>query len=175
MPQMLDPNFSGTLTYICEHNEHGAMGITINKPADLSLADILEQLDISLQSKDQTVYAGGPVQFERGFVLHINSGKPGDQQWQSSLKITEDINLTSSKDVLTAIGEGRGPEKFLVALGYAGWGAGQLEQELKENIWLTCTANPSVLFDSPCNEKFKDAVAILGIATNQLNGQIGHA
>ena len=175
MPQMLDPNFSGTLTYICEHNEHGAMGITINKPADLSLVDVLDQLDIALQGKDQTVYSGGPVQHERGFVLHTDSGKPSNKQWQSSLQIAENINLTSSKDILTAIGEGGGPEKYLVALGYAGWGAGQLEQELKENIWLTCTADLGVLFDSPCDEKFKNAVAILGIATDQLNGQIGHA
>lgn len=170
MPQMLDPNFSGTLTYICEHNEYGAMGITINKPSDLDLAEILEQLEIPLQARNQNVYAGGPVQNERGFVLHT-----GPDSWQSSLKISTDINLTTSKDILSAIGQGQGPEQYLVALGYAGWGAGQLEQELKENIWLTCTANPKVLFDSPYQQKFNDAVAILGIDTDQLNGQVGHA
>lgn len=170
MPQLVDPNFSGTLTYLCEHNEHGAMGIVVNRPTDLSLKDILEQLDISLEASDQTLYAGGPVQLERGFVLHTDT-----REWQSTLAITDQIRLTTSKDILAAIAAGEGPEHFLIALGYAGWGAGQLEQEIAENAWLTCRANENVLFETPNSEKLHQAMAILGIDSNQLNGQIGHA
>ncbi len=170
MPQLVDPNFSGTLTYLCEHNEHGAMGIVVNRPTDLSLHDILEQLDISLEAADQTLYAGGPVQLERGFVLHTDT-----REWQSTLPIADQIRLTTSKDILAAIAAGEGPEHFLIALGYAGWGAGQLEQEIAENAWLTCRANEDVLFTTPDNEKLHKAMAILGIDSNQLNGQIGHA
>ncbi|MDX1453478.1 MAG: YqgE/AlgH family protein, partial [Oleiphilaceae bacterium] len=143
MPQLLDPNFSGTITYLCEHNEHGAMGIVINRPTELSLQDILEQLEIPLKSDDQILYAGGPVQLERGFVLHTDQ-----REWQSSMNITPQIRLTSSKDILSAIANGEGPEQFLIALGYAGWGAGQLEQELADNAWLTCRANQEVMFNT---------------------------
>lgn len=170
MPQLMDPNFSGTITYLCEHNEHGAMGIVINRPTELSLKDILAQLDIPLESDDQILYAGGPVQLERGFVLHTDT-----REWQSTMQITPHIRLTTSKDILSAIASGEGPDDFLIALGYAGWGAGQLEQELADNAWLTCRANHEVLFNTPDDDKFHEAMAILGIDSAQLNGQIGHA
>jgi len=170
MPQMLDPNFSGSLTYLCEHNEQGAMGIIINRPSNLRLNGIFEQLDLSLEGENRTVYAGGPVQQERGFVLHT-----GEKQWQSMLTIGGHISLTTSKDILAAIAQGNGPENYLLALGYAGWGAGQLEQELTQNTWLTCTASETILFDTPDENKLAKAMAILGIDSNQLSGQVGHA
>ncbi len=170
MPQMADPNFSGTLTYLCEHNEHGAMGIVVNRPTELTLQDILEQLEIELKAKDCELYAGGPVQTERGFVLHND-----ERKWQSTLEITDTLKLSTSKDILAAIAAGEGPPKHLIALGYAGWGAGQLEQELAENTWLTCSANHEVLFDTPNKNKYAKALAILGIDPNQLSAQVGHA
>ncbi len=170
MPQMLDPNFSGTLTYLCEHNEQGAMGIIVNRPSEFALGDILEQLDIDLDTPDQAIYVGGPVQLERGFILHTD---PRD--WQSTLDIAEGIRLSTSKDILAAIAAGEGPDDYLIALGYAGWGAGQLEQELSENAWLTCRANEDVLFHTDNDAKLAKALAILGITPNQLSNQTGHA
>jgi len=170
MPQMHDANFSGAITYICEHNEHGAMGVIINRPADLNLDEVLKQLDISMQVDNQPIYAGGPVQGERGFIIHT-----GSPNWESSMRVSPTICLTTSRDILEAIGDGKGPKQYLLALGYAGWSEGQLEQELKENIWLTCRANHQVLFNTPDTEKFESAVSILGIDMAQLNGQIGHA
>ena len=170
MPQMLDPNFSGTLTYICKHDQFGAMGIVINRPSKLSLKSLLEQMDLPLKGKDHAIYAGGPVQLERGFVLHT-----GEQEWQSRTAISETIRLTTSKDILAAIADNHGPDHYLIALGYAGWGAGQLEQELAENVWLCCTANEEVMFNTPDADKLNKAIALLGIDTNQLNSQVGHA
>lgn len=146
------------------------MGIIINKPSGYSVSDVLEQLDVPCLGEDKQVYAGGPVQLERGFILHN-----GEDCWESTLRMNSRLNLTTSRDILQAIGEGAGPEKYIVALGYAGWGAGQLEQELKENTWLTCTSSMQVLFDTPDTDKFSAAVSILGITPEQLNGQIGHA
>lgn len=170
MPQMHDPNFAGSLTYICEHNGYGAMGIVVNKPTGLDLEEVLGQLDIPCQNGHQPVYAGGPVQIERGFILHT-----GAPVWESSMPVSPALSLTTSKDILEAIASGEGPNKYLLALGYAGWGEGQLENELKDNAWLTCSADLQVLFDIPDEAKFKAAVSILGIDTDQLNGQIGHA
>lgn len=170
MPQMHDPNFAGSLTYLCEHNEHGAMGIVVNRPTGLDLEEVLSQLDIPCQNGHHQVYAGGPVQIERGFILHT-----GTPDWESSMPVSSALSLTTSKDILEAIAAGKGPDKYLLALGYAGWGEGQLERELKENAWLTCSADLQVLFDIPDESKFKAAVSILGIGTDQLNGQIGHA
>ena len=170
MPQMHDPNFSGSLTYICEHNEYGAMGIIVNRPTELELEDVLEQLDIPCKSRGEQVYSGGPVQIERGFILHT-----GAPTWESSMPVSAELSLTTSRDILEAIGSGTGPQKYILALGYAGWGEGQLERELTENAWLTCSANLQVLFDIPDDAKFKAAVSILGIDTDQLSGQIGHA
>jgi len=170
MPQLHDPNFSGALTYICEHTEDGAMGLIVNKPSGLHLNEVLEQLELPNSANDTLIYAGGPVQMEHGFVLHS-----GSSIWDSSLQISDNLSLTTSRDILQAIGENQGPEHYLLALGYAGWGAGQLEQELKENTWLTCRANQEILFHTPDAHKLRSALAILGIDTDQLNGQIGHA
>jgi len=191
MPQMSDPNFSGTITYICEHNEHGAMGIVINRPVQFSLSELLEQLEITFEGKEQAIYAGGPVQQDRGFVLHScepsnaeqrvenkpdsQEDKQNKEEWESTLQITPGIKLTTSKDILKAIAEGSGPNDFLIALGYAGWGEGQLEQELAENTWLCCPASASILFCPQNDKKMELAMAILGLDASQLNGQIGHA
>ena len=170
MPQLVDPHFGGALTYICEHNENGAMGIIVNKPSGIGLDDILEQLEVPSTGSDREVYAGGPVQMERGFILH-----QGTTGWKSTMKIADDIFLTTSMDILHAIGSGTGPEHYLVALGYAGWGAGQLEQELVDNSWLTCSFKRGILFDMPSGDRFNAAIASLGIGKEQLNSQIGHA
>lgn len=170
MPQMMDPNFSGTLTYLCEHNEHGAMGIVINRPSELMLGEIFEQLNFPFVGTDHPIYAGGPVQLERGFVLHNDA-----RNWESSVQISPGVRLTTSKDILAAIAKGEGPEDYLVALGYAGWGAGQLEQELTDNAWVVCSASEEILFHTPDSEKQRKALSMLGIDSNQLSGQIGHA
>jgi len=170
MPQMQDPNFSGTLTYICEHNEDGAMGIVINRPTPLHVSEVLEQLDIVVENGHNPVHAGGPVQIERGFIIHT-----GSPAWESSMALTSDLSLTTSKDLLEAIGRNEGPDEYLLALGYAGWGEGQLEAEIKENAWLTCKADPDVIFRTPDAEKFAAALSILGIDSSQLSGSAGHA
>lgn len=171
MPQMEDPNFSGTLTYMCDHNSDGAMGVVINRPTDISLAELLEQLGIKMTIKsDALVHAGGPVQQDRGFIFH-----DGDQIWDSSLRLSEGLTLTTSKDILEAIAIGEGPETFLIALGYAGWGAGQLEEELTQNTWLTCPSSKEILFSADSTRKLSMAMDVLGIKADQLSGQIGHA
>jgi len=170
MPQMLDPSFSGTLTYICEHNEQGAMGIIINRPIQLSLAELLDQLELPLKGQETSIYAGGPVEQDRGFILHNDS-----REWEASLETSSSLKLTSSKDILQAISKDDGPEKFLIALGYAGWSEGQLEQELAENTWLFCPSSPDIIFHENSHEKLPLAMNKIGIDINQLNGQIGHA
>lgn len=179
MPQMLDPNFSKALLYICEHNEEGAMGIMVNRPIKLDLNEILEQLDFETSSNSHPIYWGGPVQEDRGFIIHSSPAQPTLDQpkesWESSLLISEGVRLTTSKDIIKAIAEDDGPERFVIALGYAGWGEGQLEQELAENIWLSCPANLDILFDSNSANKRQRAINSLGITEHQLNAQIGHA
>lgn len=174
MPQMLDPNFAGTLTYICEHNEEGAMGVIINRPIQLGLNDILEQLSFKKMSKAVPIFWGGPVQEDRGFIIHT-SDSACDQTWESSMEISKGIRLTTSKDIIKAITEDKGPEKFLIALGYAGWGGGQLEKELTENTWLSSPANEQILFDLNTSQRRAAAINSLGITEHQLNAQIGHA
>ena len=175
MPQMLDPNFSKSLLYICEHNEEGAMGIIINRPIKLGLNDILEQLDFEPSSEQQQpIYWGGPVQEERGFIIHSSKGK-SEESWESSLIISDEIRLTTSKDIIKAISEDKGPNQFMIALGYAGWGDGQLEQELAENTWLSCPADLDILFDKDSSNKRQRAINGLGVTEHQLNAQIGHA
>ncbi|MCP5163245.1 MAG: YqgE/AlgH family protein [Hahellaceae bacterium] len=169
MPQMQDPNFAGTLTYICEHSEKGAMGIVINRPLEMSLGEILSQLDLGGDELDIPVYSGGPVQLDRGFVLHNGA------EWTSSLTIADGILLTTSKDILAAIASENGPEDYLVALGYAGWGEGQLEQEIADNAWLVCPASTDVLFHMPFHKRFNAALASMGIDLAQLSGQVGHS
>ena len=170
MPQMQDPNFAGTLTYICDHNEHGAMGIIINRPLEVTLSEILEQLDMDALEEDEFVYSGGPVQTDRGFVLHRPRGT-----WQSTLPIAEGVCLTTSRDILAALVHDGGPADKLVALGYAGWGAGQLEQEIIDNYWLTCPATDQILFKTPHHQKFNAALATLGVDLHRLSTKAGHA
>ena len=146
MPAMADPHFAHSLTYVCEHNPEGALGIVVNKPIDMTLSALFEQIDIPLDDsalREAPVHFGGPVQIDRGFVLHRPLGN-----WQSTLAINDGLGLTTSKDVLEAAGRGEGPQDMFVSLGYAGWSAGQLEQELAQNAWLTVEADPDVLFDA---------------------------
>jgi putative transcriptional regulator len=173
MPRLEDPNFFHTVTYICEHTSDGAMGIVINRPMELHLADIFEQLEIqvsTLQIAEQAVYLGGPVQSDRGFVLHDSS-----TAWSSTLRINSEISVTTSLDILEAIAADKGPGKSLVALGYAGWGAGQLENELAQNAWLSGPAKSDIIFNCPSQERWQAAADLLGVDLNLLSGDPGHA
>jgi len=173
MPAMADPNFSGSVVYICDHSDRGALGLVINRPTDLVLSALFDRIDLKLEIaplKDSPVLFGGPVQTERGFVLHVPPGV-----YSSTLQVTPEISLTTSKDVLEAVAEGSGPDKMLVTLGYAGWGAGQLEGEIAANAWLTVDAEPDVIFDTPADERYGAALKLLGIDSGQLSGQAGHA
>ena len=173
MPGLKDSNFFHTVTYICEHNDDGAMGIVLNRPTDLQLNDILEQLDISPSPQSagsQTIYLGGPVQTDRGFVLH-SSG----QEWDSTMRITPQISVTTSKDILQSIAEEKGPRKTFVALGYAGWGEGQLEDELSANAWLSGPADENIIFELAVEKRWAAAAELLGVDVNLLSGEAGHA
>lgn len=173
MPTLSDGIFSQSITYICEHGESGAMGIIINQPLELTVADIFQHLQItpSATFHDVPVMAGGPVEMDHGFVLHRNC----DQSWESNLKVTDDISLTTSRDILRAIAQGNGPADHLIALGYAGWSAGQLEQELADNHWLTLPGNSDIIFATSTEERLGAAAALLGIDINLISGQAGHA
>lgn len=173
MPNMADPHFAKTVTYICEHGEHGALGLVINRPTEINLATLFRQIDLPLKDEDlgtRPVHFGGPVHGDRGFVLHIPPG-----EWKESLPVQGGMALTTSKDVLEALGRGEGPEKFFVTLGYAGWSPGQLEHELAQNAWLTVGADPELIFDLPDADKLDAAVHLLGIDFSRLSEQVGHA
>lgn len=173
MPSMLDDNFTGSVTLLCQHNEQGAIGITINRLSDFSLGEIMAQLHIDCSDdaiRTMPVLEGGPVAPDRGFVLHT----PRDG-YESSLKVNDEIMVTTSRDVLTEIASGRGPGKFLVALGYAGWGEGQLEGEMRQNAWLSVEADSRIVFDMPLPNRFKEALGQLGIQVDRLHMQGGHA
>lgn len=171
-PSLQQGFFAQTVTYLCEHNEGGAMGIVINKPLGVSLEEIFSALELPLENSrlKEKVFAGGPVQSEHGFILHKPEGS-----WESTLAISDGFALTTSQDVLTAIGEGCGPTQYLIALGYAGWGAGQLESELAENSWLTVKADPRIVFDIRPEERHRAAARELGIDIGLMSGQAGHA
>lgn len=173
MPCLTEGIFSQSITYICEHGESGAMGIVINRPLDLSVSEIFEHLKIDTRRdfSDVPVMAGGPVQMDHGFVLH----RYCDKTWEASLKVTPEITLTTSRDILRAIANDNGPQEHLIALGYAGWTAGQLEQELAENSWLTMPGNSEVIFSTPAEQRLEAAAATLGIDMNLISGQAGHA
>lgn len=193
MPAMGDPYFNKTVTYICEHNDEGAMGLIINSPVSISLNDLLKQIDEEddstekdeaevierlqdfakdslLSSLEQPVLSGGPISQNRGFVLH--STQSG---WKSSLALSENIMITTSKDILMALGTEKAPEQFMVTLGYAGWGPGQLEKELQENSWLTIEANSDIIFNTPIEQRWQKATEMLGIDLAHLSTDIGHA
>jgi putative transcriptional regulator len=173
MPCLNEGIFSHSITYICEHGESGAMGIVINQPLDLSVGEIFDHLQIeSLTDFDELpVLAGGPVQIDHGFVLHRNCEKT----WEASLKVTPEITLTTSRDILRAIAADEGPPDHLIALGYAGWAAGQLEQELAENSWLTLPADSDIIFSTPTEGRLAAAAALLGIDMNLISVEAGHA
>ena len=172
MPSLGDSIFANSVTYICEHNEHGAMGLVINQPLDISIDDVLDQLEIhDHEQHSEFVLAGGPVEMNRGFVLHRNA----TQQWQSSLSITADLSLTTSLDILTAIAHNEGPEDCLVTLGYAGWGAGQLENEIANNAWLTVPADMNIIFHTPCEQRLSKAATMLGVDLSLISPSVGHA
>lgn len=173
MPAMVDPHFSKTLTLICEHNDQGALGVVVNRPLDMNLHSLLQQVNIPLDSdafKSIPVHFGGPVQVDRGFVLHTPLG-----QWQSTLAVSSEIGLTTSQDILQAVARGEGPQQILVTLGYAGWAPGQLEHELSQNAWLTVQANPEVLFGMRAEQRLAAAMSLLGIDFANLSEQAGHA
>jgi putative transcriptional regulator len=173
MPGLEDPNFFHSVTYICEHNDQGALGLVINRPLDMQLGEILQHIKLQHsepEARQIQVHLGGPVQQDRGFVLHEPLG-----EWEATLKVTDRIGITSSLDILQAIAKNEGPERSLITLGYAGWGAGQLEQEMAENAWLSGPADPDILFNSPDEERWKAAAASLGVDLDLLSGEAGHA
>ena len=173
MPNLADPNFFHTVTFLCEHNPAGAMGLVVNRPTDIMLADLAEQIGVEITEPDVAntpVYQGGPVQTERGFVLHTPFG-----EWDNSLEVTPEVTLTLSQDILEAIGAGVGPEKYIIALGYAGWGEGQLEEELAANAWLNGPADASIIFDTPAESRWTAAASHLGVDLGTLSSDVGHA
>lgn len=172
MPGMVEGSLAGSVIYVCEHTERGALGLVINRPTDLTLGTLFERIDLTLEIgpvKDTLVFFGGPVQTDRGFVLHAPAG-----DYSSSIKLG-DMALTTSRDVLQAVADGKGPARILVTLGYAGWGAGQLESEMAQNAWLSVGADDSIIFDVPPEERYPAALKLLGIDPVMLAGDAGHA
>jgi putative transcriptional regulator len=174
MPRLGDPNFARSVTLICEHSDEGAMGLVINRATDLTLGDVFAQLDIDAsgnsEAKAAPVFLGGPVQNNRGFVLHEPLG-----HWESTIAVTDSIGVSTSRDILEAIARHKGPAKCLVALGYAGWSPGQLEREITENSWLHCPADLAILFEVPPAERWKAAATLAGVDLGRLSGEAGHA
>jgi putative transcriptional regulator len=178
MPGMADENFSRTVIYLCEHSRNGALGLVINRPTDITLKNLFEKVELSLDRDElagQPVFFGGPVQTERGFVLHEKTGT--DQSpYTSTLSIAGgELEMTTSKDVLEALANGAGPRRLLVTLGYSGWSAGQLEEEISRNGWLTVDADPKVIFDTPVEERYQRALSLLGFDPLMLSQEAGHA
>ena len=177
MPGMADDTFAGSVVYLCEHNERGALGLMINKPIDITLKELFERVALTLDRTDlgdEVVFFGGPVQTERGFVLHDRFTVDADR-YHSSLQVPGGLEMTTSKDVLEALAQGLGPKRVLITLGYAGWGAGQLEDELSRNGWLNVDADPGVIFDTPVEQRYDHALALLGISRSMLSQEAGHA
>lgn len=174
MPGMADETFAGAVVYLCEHTDKGALGLVINKPIDIKLRNLFEKVELTLDREDLAetpVFFGGPVQTERGFVLH----EPVGGHYNSSLSIPGGLEMTTSKDVLEALSTGAGPKKVLVTLGYSGWSAGQLEDEIARNGWLTVSAEPEVIFDTPVERRYERALSLLGIHPSMLAQEAGHA
>ena len=177
MPGMGDSNFSGAVVYLCEHTENGALGLVINKPINIKLSTLFQKVELSLDAgalAEQPVFYGGPVQTERGFVLHERLGDV-KSPYSSTLSIPGGLEMTTSKDVLEALSAGTGPKRLLVTLGYSGWAAGQLEDELGRNGWLTVDAVPEIIFDTPVELRYERAVALLGFDPRMLSQEAGHA
>ena len=181
MPGLADASFAKSVIYLCEHSPRGALGIVINKPSDISLKGLFEKVDLPLDRDDLAatpVFHGGPVQTERGFVLHeavAGEVKPEESVYASTMTIPGGLEMTTSKDVLEAMSTGAGPRKVLVSLGYSAWGEGQLESELAENSWLTVDADPAIIFDTPIEERYDRALSLLGLQAWMLSPEAGHA
>lgn len=172
MPGVVEGSLAGTVIYLCEHTPQGALGLVINRPTDLTLGALLERLELQLAvapERDAPVFFGGPVQTDRGFVLHAPGGT-----YSSSIRLGE-MALTTSRDILQAVAEGNGPQRLLVTLGYAGWGAGQLETEMAANAWLSVYASPEIIFDVEPAQRYDAALRQLGIDPVMLSGEAGHA
>jgi putative transcriptional regulator len=177
MPGMADDNFAGSVVYLCEHTEKGALGLVINKPIDIKLKNLFEKVELPLDREElaeQPVFFGGPVQTERGFVLHEKMGDQ-DAGYSSTMSVPGGLAMTTSKDVLEALSHGAGPRKLLITLGCSGWGAGQLEDELGRNGWLTVHADPAIIFDTPVEKRWDRALSLLGIDPRMLSMDAGHA
>ena len=182
MPGMEDQSFAGSVVYLCEHSERGALGLIINKPSDIDLRRLFDKVDLPLGRPDlqlAPVFQGGPVQTERGFVLHeavlASTQAPEEPVYASTMTIPGGLEMTTSKDVLEALSTGAGPRKVLVSLGYSAWGEGQLESELAENSWLTVEADPVVIFDTPVEKRYEKALSLLGLQAWMLSPAAGHA
>lgn len=177
MPGLGSDAFSGAVVYLCEHNANGALGLVINKPIDITLKNLFDKVEIGLDREDLAtapVFFGGPVQTERGFVLHEPPAE-GEPSYNSTLSIPGGLAMTTSKDVLEALAHGQGPRRVLVTLGYSGWGAGQLEDELGRNSWITVQAEPAIIFDTPVDKRYDRALGLLGIDPRMLSQEAGHA
>jgi putative transcriptional regulator len=177
MPGIAGDTFAGTVIYLCEHTDKGALGLVINKPIDIKLKNLFEKIELSLDRVDlaeSPVYYGGPVQTERGFVLHEQLDDES-ARFNSSLRIPGGLEMTTSKDVLEALANGAGPTKILVTLGYSGWGAGQLEEEMGRNTWINVEAEPEIIFNTPVEQRYDKALSLLGIDPAMLSSDAGHA
>ncbi|TXH05219.1 MAG: YqgE/AlgH family protein [Nevskiaceae bacterium] len=172
MPGLEDENFDHSVTLMCEHNDEGAIGLIINRPTELKLGEMMNQMGLSFDPADaeRQIYWGGPVQPERGFVVHRQPGG-----WESCMQVDDDLFITTSRDILKAIGLGEGPKEYFIALGYAGWGAGQLESEILSNAWLNTPVDAAILFDTPARERWKAATRLLGVDVTQISAGAGHS
>lgn len=198
MPGLEDSTFAKSVVYLCEHSERGALGLVINKPSDLSMPALFEKVELPLKRQDLIhvpVLKGGPVHTERGFVLHepmvmpsaddaqnerdalaaVSAPEPAESVYASTMTIPGGLEMTTSKDVLEALSTGAGPKRVLISLGYSAWGEGQLESELAENSWLTVGADPAIIFDTPIEQRYERAMALLGLQSWMLSSEAGHA
>lgn len=172
MPNVVGGEFDRTVTFLCEHNDDGAMGLVINRPTDLKLGDMLDHMGIDSGGLNTgaTVFWGGPVQPDRGFVLH-----PPTDAWEATLTVDNHLSITTSKDILEAIGRNEGPDEYMVMLGYAGWGSGQLEQEIRHNSWLNTPPDSAIIFGTPTNDRWSAAARLLGLDPAVLSSSAGNA
>lgn len=173
MPGLMDENFNQAVTYICEHDENGTFGIIINRESEITLDEVMQQMKIPYhpdKSKDEAVFTGGPVQINRGFILHRPTGN-----WDSSLIVNDSVALTTSRDILEAIAGNKGPDDTIIALGYAGWGPGQLEQEMAANTWLSCQAEEQIIFNTPVEDRWQAAADLIGVDIQLMSNDAGHA
>ncbi|MDP6675133.1 MAG: YqgE/AlgH family protein [Gammaproteobacteria bacterium] len=173
MPKMEDPNFAKTVTYICEHSDQGTLGLVINQPLDINLGEVFTQLELNdcdQEVSSRPVLHGGPVYMERGFVIH-----DAEDRWENSTETSDSIQVTTSRDILIAMASGHGPKRATVALGYAGWGAGQLEHEILANSWLNTPASTQIIFDTPFEDRWQHAAQLLGIDLSTISSEAGHA